>query len=413
MTGREASDRELRILEEAGLPEDPALLHVVRDLRALGDGPAPEASADLAQLMADSGKAPQGRRNKRRITFLGGALAVSMGVGMSGVAAGTLHLPQGLGDAVDSIARFSVHHDPDRHDPDRHGPAPADPAPAVVAPSVESPAGVLAVPVPPPSAIAGVPIVPVAADPTGPGDASDAGFRTVTPEVPSVGGRTAPGAPPAMPAVPPVAVEKPPVGQAPPAPGTPPAQDLRPATVPGGRVPAAPTGETPPGDHGRRQGQVDQGKLQDRNTVRKDGTVQDDGRGQDTQAEGVVSGTGPERGHRDVRRSFAGPDPSWRLTPVEPADEPMFLTAPFADDAGMSLFLADADILADADVEPDAEPVIGPASGPSGDAAPAGPVTVVVSPADPVTVVVPPVDPVTAAVVPPDVEPPAPVAEDG
>lgn len=392
MTGREASDRELRILEEAGLPEDPALLHVVRDLRALGDGPAPEASADLAQLMADSGKAPQGRRNKRRITFLGGALAVSMGVGMSGVAAGTLHLPQGLGDAVDSIARFSVHHDPDRHDPDRHGPAPADPAPAVVAPSVESPAGVLAVPVPPPSAIAGVPIVPVAADPTGPGDASDAGFRTVTPEVPSVGGRTAPGAPPAMPAVPPVAVEKPPVGQAPPAPGTPPAQDLRPATVPGGRVPAAPTGETPPGDHGRRQGQVDQGKLQDRNTVRKDGTVQDDGRGQDTQAEGVVSGTGPERGHRDVRRSFAGPDPSWRLTPVEPADEPMFLTAPFADDAGMSLFLADADILADADAEPDAEPVNGPASDPSGDAAPADPVTVVV---------------------PPDVEPPAPVAEDG
>ncbi|MFJ6003023.1 hypothetical protein [Arthrobacter sp. NPDC092385] len=416
MTGRETSDRELRILEEAGLPEDPALLHAVRDLRALGTGPAPEASAELAQLMADGGKAPQSRRNKRRITFLGGALAVSMGVGMSGVAAGTLHLPYGLGDAVDSIARFSVHHDPDHHDPDR-----PEPAAPVVAPSIESPAGALAVPVPAPSAIAAVPAVPVAGDPTGPGDVSGAGAGTVTPEVPSIGGRTAPGAPLAMPAVPPVATEKPPVGQVPAAPGTPPVQDLRPATVPGGRVPGTPTGETPPGD-GKRKGQVDQGKLQDRNTVQKDGTVQGDGRGQDTQAEGVVTSTGPERGDRDVRRSFAGPDPSWRLTPVEQADEPMFLAGPFSDDdAGMSLFLADADILAYAEADADVEQAAGPANDPSGDAAPDEPATGVEPPAEPVTVVEPTAEPLAVVeptaepvtVEPPAVKSPAPVAEDG
>lgn len=91
--GLPSSDSVLHLLHEAGIPADPPLVGAVREISALGTGPAPEASAELAQLMADGGKVPAGRRNKRRITFIGGALAVSMGVGMSGVAAGTPYFP--------------------------------------------------------------------------------------------------------------------------------------------------------------------------------------------------------------------------------------------------------------------------------------------------------------------------------
>ncbi|WP_104117616.1 hypothetical protein [Arthrobacter sp. B1805] len=110
MTGRDTSspDSVRQLLDEAGVPQDAAVVRALLDIRALGAGPAPEASAELAQLMADGGRAPQGRRFKRRVTFIGGALAVSMGVGISGVAAGTLHLPVGLGDAVGSITRFTA-----------------------------------------------------------------------------------------------------------------------------------------------------------------------------------------------------------------------------------------------------------------------------------------------------------------
>lgn len=85
--------------------------------------------------MADGGKVPAGRRNKRRITFIGGALAVSMGVGMSGVAAGTPYFPDHVGEAVDSMTRYMVRDSADRieHAP---GPAAGSVAPAVVAPSV-------------------------------------------------------------------------------------------------------------------------------------------------------------------------------------------------------------------------------------------------------------------------------------
>ncbi|TKV27329.1 hypothetical protein FDK12_11500 [Arthrobacter sp. NamB2] len=110
MTGRDTSspDSVRQLLDEAGVPQDAAVVRALLDIRALGAGPGPEASAELAQLMADGGRAPQGRRFKRRVTFIGGALAVSMGVGMSGVAAGTLHLPEGLGNAVGSITRFTA-----------------------------------------------------------------------------------------------------------------------------------------------------------------------------------------------------------------------------------------------------------------------------------------------------------------
>lgn len=393
MTGRETSGGDARILEEAGLPEDPALLYAVRDLRALGAGPAPQASAELAQLMADGGRTSQGRRNKRRITFLGGALAVSMGVGVSGVAAGTLHLPHGLGDAVDSITRFSVHHDPGR----------PEPALPVVAPAVEGPAWIVAVAVPAPSTVAGVPAVPVAADPTGTDDASGAASRTGTPYLPSVGGGTVPGVPPAAPAVPPAGAENPLVAPAAPAPDPAPVQNLRPAAVPGGRTPGTPTEETPPGDRGKRQGRIDQvkdqqdrnqdrNKVQDEQMVQDRRKVQDDGRGQDTFPEGD-NGTGPERGQGDLRRAFVGPDRSWRLAPVEQVEEPMVLAAPVSgDDAGMSLFQAY---------------VVEPAHDPSGDAAPPDPVFEVVPPAEPVIGAEPTAEPVI------EVVPTAPVAEDG
>lgn len=116
MTPRDtpSPDFALHVLDEAGLPGDPALVRAVQDLGALGTGPVPEPSEELARLMAAGGRAPQRRRHQRRITFIGGALAVSMGVGMSGVAAGTLHVPGGLGDAFGSIARFTVREDADR-----------------------------------------------------------------------------------------------------------------------------------------------------------------------------------------------------------------------------------------------------------------------------------------------------------
>ncbi|PPB48228.1 hypothetical protein C4K88_14785 [Arthrobacter pityocampae] len=118
MTGRETPpDAVLHLLDEAGIAEDPALVRAVKTIGALGAGPAPEVTAELAQLMAAGGKAPPARRNKRRITFIGGALAVSMGVGMSGVAAGTFHLTDGLTEAVESIARFTIRDSADRAQP--------------------------------------------------------------------------------------------------------------------------------------------------------------------------------------------------------------------------------------------------------------------------------------------------------
>lgn len=116
MTGRDTPSRDpvLPLLHESGISEDPALIEAVETVRDLAAGPAPDASAELAQLMADGGRARQSRRHKRRVTFIGGALAVSMGVGMSGVAAGTLHLPPGIGTAVESIARFSIRDGADR-----------------------------------------------------------------------------------------------------------------------------------------------------------------------------------------------------------------------------------------------------------------------------------------------------------
>lgn len=154
MTGHDtpSPDPVLHLLQESGIPEDPALVRAVGIVRDLATGPAPDASAALAQLMADGGRAGQGRRHKRRITFIGGALAVSMGVGMSGVAAGTLHFPQGIGDAVESITRFSIRDSADRAE---RGHAPLVEAGAGRAPSGPAPGASLtgpAAPLPAPAA---------------------------------------------------------------------------------------------------------------------------------------------------------------------------------------------------------------------------------------------------------------------
>lgn len=116
MTGRDtpAPDAGARLLDASGVPGDPALLQALEGIGVLAAGPAPEASAELAQLMAAGGRAPLGRRNKRRITFLGGALAVSMGVGMSGVAAGTFPFQSGPEDSSGAGTRFAARESADR-----------------------------------------------------------------------------------------------------------------------------------------------------------------------------------------------------------------------------------------------------------------------------------------------------------
>ncbi|MUK01534.1 hypothetical protein GM708_06100 [Vibrio cholerae] len=137
----------LELLDDAGVLQDPALVRGLQDIGALGAGPAPQASAELARLMADGGKPQQGRRTKNRITFIGGALAVSMGVGISGVAAGTLHLTDGLGAAVDSASRFRAADAADSSGAERSE------ASSVVAPAAVTPPAPPIAPVPSPSAV--------------------------------------------------------------------------------------------------------------------------------------------------------------------------------------------------------------------------------------------------------------------
>ena len=143
MTGRNTPCPEsmLHLLREAGIDDDPALVQARQDIGLLAEGPAPDASAELAQLMADGGRANGARRTKGRITFIGGALAVCMGVGMSGVAAGTAHLQPGFDGSVDSVTRFSA-----RDHVDRAAPLPLD------EPSAAPSSGLSAAPLDAPSA---------------------------------------------------------------------------------------------------------------------------------------------------------------------------------------------------------------------------------------------------------------------
>ncbi len=95
------------LLDEVGVSADPCLLKALGQIRELGAGPVPEPAKDLSTLFS-ADTPSSGRWSKRRITFLGGALAVSMGVGMSGVAADTFHLSAGGGSGIDSLALNAV-----------------------------------------------------------------------------------------------------------------------------------------------------------------------------------------------------------------------------------------------------------------------------------------------------------------
>ncbi|WP_394251160.1 hypothetical protein [Arthrobacter pityocampae] len=254
MTGRETPpDAVLHLLDEAGIAEDPALARAVKTIGALGAGPAPEVTAELAQLIADGGKAPSARRNKRRITFIGGALAVSMGVGMSGVAAGTFHLTDGLTEAVESIARFTIRDSADRAQPLPGAMAgPDDGGHGLVTPAeIPAPSQATAVPAPSRSLTEPPPVSsPSVADPSRPAPSVADPSRPA----PSVAvDRAADARPPAAGVRPPAAgagpfaapVARRPMHTAPRAPGDtvqradPPPAAVPPAAVPGRQAPPA------------------------------------------------------------------------------------------------------------------------------------------------------------------------------
>ncbi|MHA7190116.1 hypothetical protein ACX80N_07480 [Arthrobacter sp. MDT2-16] len=406
MTARDTPSPEpvLRLLGESGLPEEPLLLDAVRHIGALGEGPAPDASAELGQLMADGGRAPRSRRNRRRITFIGGALAVSMGAGMSGVAAGTLHLPSGLGDAVDSIVHFTARDGAGRTERPAH---PQTGASEVRAPSGRGAAGAAdehrtAGPPgdKPPGAPAASGSAPSTSDPAAPGTGTSVG-----PDVLPASGAHSSSAvsgvfavSPAVPLVAPSAQE--PAGPVPPAPAPPlpPARDTRITTAPAG--PPAPVAVPVP-KKGTDTDIAEPGP--DRVEQRKVGPVR---AGQDTTGPGragqdtvgpVKAGqdtTGPAGKNRDetghdrkigMKRLDVGPAAdevqslpapqrpgiSWLRTPAAPSNPVTFHgDAPVAREAdSMELFLAET-FVDPAAVPPEEYPVPDPWAG---DVVPEGP----------------------------------------
>ncbi|MHA7210265.1 hypothetical protein [Arthrobacter sp. MDT1-65] len=356
MTGRDtpSPDSVLHLLEEAGIPEDPALVHAVRTIGALGGQHAPDASAELAQLMADGGTAPRSRRNKRRITFIGGALAVSMGAGMSGVAAGTLHLRAGLDEAVDSITRFSV-----RNDADHAGDAsttladgPAGRVPAVVAPPRRGGLDAPGMPGPGPGPAPGPASAPSieASGPGGstgpggiPGSASSGAVSSGAVAGTGVGGSAAPAAAPVAsemrhPAG--AVVLTPTQGPGPAVPAGPPARQAVPGAK-GTDVPKAGPGKaghdrTDPGKAGHdRTGPVEAGHdVTGPTRIGRDGTGQDTGEdeAEDTgrRQDGKV-----RTGDRDTvadkyqeQEPPAQPRMSWLRAPAGPPDTFALVEAP-------------------------------------------------------------------------------------
>ncbi len=105
-------ERLLRLFDEAALPVAPELLGVLGCVKSLGDRPVPAPGADLLAFLAppdapdapDARDAPdRGRLKRLRGPIIGGTLAVSMGLGMSGVAAGPGTFTDDLGSAVHSV----------------------------------------------------------------------------------------------------------------------------------------------------------------------------------------------------------------------------------------------------------------------------------------------------------------------
>jgi hypothetical protein len=83
-------DAELRVLgllEEAGLGEDDVLGELLGELAALGDGPVPAPSPEVAALMAPRGRRRGRRPGHRRGTVIALLVVGSIGVGATAAAA--------------------------------------------------------------------------------------------------------------------------------------------------------------------------------------------------------------------------------------------------------------------------------------------------------------------------------------
>ncbi len=99
-----ADDERLsQLFDEAALPVAPELLGVLGCVKSLGDRPVPAPGADLLAFFAPADAPDRGRRKRLRGPIIGGTLAVSMGLGMSGVAAGPGTFADDLGSAVHSV----------------------------------------------------------------------------------------------------------------------------------------------------------------------------------------------------------------------------------------------------------------------------------------------------------------------
>ncbi len=91
------------LFDEAALPVAPELLGVLGCVKSLGDGPVPAPGADLLAFFAPADAPDRGRRKRLRGPIIGGTIVVSMGLGMSGVAAGPGTFADNLGSAVHSV----------------------------------------------------------------------------------------------------------------------------------------------------------------------------------------------------------------------------------------------------------------------------------------------------------------------
>ncbi len=92
-----------QLFDEAALPVAPELLGVLGCVKSLGDRPVPAPGAALLAFLAPADAPDRGRRKRLRGPIIGGTLVVSMGLGMSGVAAGPGTFADDLGSAVHSV----------------------------------------------------------------------------------------------------------------------------------------------------------------------------------------------------------------------------------------------------------------------------------------------------------------------
>jgi hypothetical protein len=102
-TGRDAV---AQLLEESGQPRNGELADTLLALHTLGSTPVEPPRAELAALMASRAASLRWASRRRRTAFIGGALAVSMGAGVTGVAAvnPTMSADRVLGAVMEKLA---------------------------------------------------------------------------------------------------------------------------------------------------------------------------------------------------------------------------------------------------------------------------------------------------------------------